>query len=172
MYSYNSLSKVVGSNENTISTFIKILENAYFLKELNQFSYSLKTQNKARKKIYCIDNGFLTTVSFRFFDKKGALFENLVFSELYKYYPEEIYYYNDTHECDFIIHNEKTQCAIQVCYEINNGCRDRELKGLKAAMKTFNLPKGLIITYDQEEMITDNIQIIPFWKIFSEMPLF
>jgi len=35
------------------------------------------------------------------------------------------------------------------------------------AMHTFSIDKGYIVTYDQEEQISENILVVPFWKFFS-----
>ena len=40
--------------------------------------------------------------------------------------------------------------ALQVCYEFNGGNKEREVNGLLAAMKRFNLHQGTIITLDQQ----------------------
>lgn len=167
-YSYNSLAKALESNENTIQSFIEIFHNAYFINELKQFSFSLKTQSRSRKKTYCIDNGLATATSFKFIDRTGKLLENLVYSELLKLNKGDIYFHNEKNECDFIWHNEKNSVAIQVAYEINPSNRDREVNGLITAMDEFLIPVGIIITYDQEEKISENIQILPFWKFFSQ----
>jgi len=166
-YSYNSLAKALQSNENTIQSFIDIFHNAYFINELKQFSFSLKTQSRLRKKTYCIDNGLVNATSFKFIDRTGKLLENLVYSELLKLNKGNIYFHNDNNECDFIWHNERDSIAIQVAYEINPSNRDREFNGLKTAMDEFSIPRGIIITYDQEDKISENIEILPFWKFFS-----
>lgn len=169
LYSYNSLGRALNTNENTVQNFIQIFQNTYFISELQQFSYSLKTQAKSRKKIYCIDNGLITAVSFKFKNDFGKLFENLIYSELQKTGKGSIYFMNDEKECDFILHNENNTIAIQACYEMNSNNRERELSGLHLAMDKFNIPRGIIITYDQEEMITDTLHVVPFWKYFSAM---
>lgn len=166
-YSYNSLSKAVSSNENTIQKFIHIFEDAYIFHELKQFSFSLKKQLKREKKIYCIDNGLITATTFKFFDSIGKLLENLVYSELRKLAGDNVYFHNQQKECDFILHDIEEPQAIQVCYELNHDSRAREIKGLQAVMAEFSIPKGIIITYDQEEQIGDTIEVVPFWKFFA-----
>jgi len=166
-YSYNSLSKAVQSNENTVKKFIEIFENAYFIHEIKQFSYSLKKQIRMEKKTYCIDNGFLTATSFKFIESIGKLLENLVYTELGKTTENNVYFYNQSKECDFILHDTNSPKAIQVCYELNPENRAREVNGLLTAMKEFSIPKGFIITYDQEEKISESMMVIPFWKFFS-----
>lgn len=167
LYSYNSLSKAVGSNENTIQQFIQIFQDAYLIHELKSFSYSVGGQLRAKKKVYCIDNGLITATAFSFTDNSGKLFENLVFSELKKMGYPEIYFYNDQKECDFILHNVKNPTAIQVCYQLTPENRARELNGLMVAMEKLSLPTGVIITYDNEEIISNTITVTPFWKYFS-----
>lgn len=162
LYSYNSLGKIIGSNETTIHNFIQILENAYFIEELKSFSYSLKAQTKAKKKIYCIDNGLITATTFKFSNNYGKLLENLIYSELKKQ-DKKVYFYNEAIECDFIVHDENP-LAIQSCYEFTADNRTRELNGLVKAMEKFSIPQGLIITYDYEENFSDRIKILPFWK--------
>lgn len=43
--------------------------------------------------------------------------------------------------------------AIQVCYEINGDNQEREINGLLAALKFFNLREGVILTIDQTDTI-------------------
>ena len=169
LYSYNSLSKALQSNENTIQSFLEIFQNAYFINEVRQFSYSLKTQSRSRKKTYCIDNGLATATSFNFIDRTSKLLENLVYSELLKLNNGDIYFHNDKKECDFIWSYERKLFAIQVSFEINSGNREREINGLVAAMEAFSIPYGIIITYDHEEVINNKIQALPFWKYFSRL---
>ena len=167
LYSYNSIAKALDTSENTAQQFIQITENAYLLNELRQYSYSLKVQAKAKKKIYSIDNGLINATTFKFSHNHGKLLENLVYSELLKQGYSEIYFDNDTKECDFIVHDAKVLFAVQVCYEFHDGNRERELAGLKQAMKKYKLKRGFIITYAYEEDVEEGIQIVPFYSFFS-----
>ena len=169
LYSYNKLHKTLGSNENTIQNYIHILQDAYFIHQLQQYSFSLKAQTKSKKKAYCIDNGLITATTFKFSNNLGKLLENLVYSEFIKQGHEHIYYHHDTRECDFIIHNQHQSLAVQVCYQINDQNKEREIAGLKTAMQTFNITQGVIITYNQEEALENNIHVIPFWDYFSNL---
>lgn len=169
LYSYNSLHKALDSNENTIQNYIHILQDAYFIHELTQYSYSLKKQSKSRKKSYCIDNGLITAATFKFSNNHGKLLENLVYTELKKNHHENIFYNNENNECDFIVHGEEESLAIQVCYELNENNIKREINGLKTAMQKFNISKGIIITYDDEQLYDNSISVIPFWKYFSNL---
>lgn len=167
LYSYNSLYKILGGNENTIQQYVNILENAYFIHQLQQYSYSHKTQSRSKKKAYCIDNGLITAVTFQFSNNFGKLLENLVYTELKKKQFEHIYFHHDVRECDFIVHDQKNAFAVQVCYALTPENQKRELQGIQQAMEKFRLQKGIIITYDDEIQFEKNIQAIPFWKFFA-----
>ena len=72
-------------------------------------------------------------------------------------------------ECDFIAKKDNTFKAIQVCYNLNENNRTREINGLVEAMDKLNLKKGEIITiYQEESLVLDNkqIKIAPAYKWF------
>ena len=163
IYSYNSIAKAVNSNEHTIKNFISYLEDAYLIKEITNFSFSLKKQIKSNKKIYITDNSFLAQTSFRFSKDYGKLLENLVFTELIKR-EYEVYFYNENFECDFIAKKDDEIIAIQVCYELNQFNQQRELNGLKKL--PFEAQK-VVITYNQNDEI-DGIKIVSFWEYFYQ----
>ncbi len=162
LYSYNSLAKTFGSNENTIKHYLSILQEAFLLYELNNFSFSLKKQIKSKKKSYLIDNGLLAQIAFRFSQDKGKLFENLVFSELKKK-NFEIYFYNENYECDFLVKKDDSFLAIQVAFKLNEFNFEREVRGLTNL--TFDAEK-YIITFNQEKSFKD-IKIVPFYEFFK-----
>ncbi len=168
LYAYSTVSKALGINENSIKNYIYALEDSYLYSELKQFSYSLKGQIRSKKKGYLIDNGFLGNISFRFSGNKDKLFENLVYSELHKR-GSELFIFNDgSFECGFLLKDENEFTAIQVCYELHSGNRERELKGLMEIEKKFKVSKKILLTYNQEEKL-DGIEILPFWKYFSNL---
>jgi len=170
--SFRTVSKTSGiTNLLTTKSILDTFEKSFFFFFINRFDYSLRKQNQSPRKVYCIDNGFITKVGFRFSEDKGKLLENLVFIEL-KRRNREIYYFSGAKECDFIV-KEKTKItkAIQVCYTLNDDNRGREIDGLLEAMEKFNLKKGLILTYGQEQEIKQKGMIImvkPVWKWLLE----
>lgn len=166
-FSYSKLSATFGCSDNTIKDFIHVLEQSYLIKSISQYSISLKSQVRSNKKCYVADNGFIYANAFRFFDATGSLFENLVLTELQKKYGNDIYYYSDPYECDFVIKSKNELIGIQVCYDLNDKCRAREIRGLSNAKDKLNLTQSYIITYDQEESLDDDMHVVAFWSFFS-----
>jgi hypothetical protein len=165
---YNSIAKTLEiKSPNSVIDYIEALEESYLIFELFKYDYSQKEQYRGNKKIYVIDNGMRKTIAFYFSEDRGRFLENMVFIEL-KRREEEIFYFKNKNECDFVIRNrEKIIGAIQVCNDLNNENEKRELSGLVEAMNFFNIKEGLILTGNQEEeRIIDNmkIKIVPAWK--------
>lgn len=170
--SFNSLKKLLGfGSSTTVKEYFGYLENSFLVYLIPKFEYSLKKQIYSNKKVYLIDNGLAVMLGYRVSNDMGRLLENKVFIGLKKK-GSEIYYHKGRHECDFLCaENLKVNQAIQVCYELNDETKERELKGILEAMKEYKLKKGLILTFDQEEELTiENKKIIvrPVWKWLLE----
>ena len=170
--SYTQLSNKLSSmgfaiSKNTVIEYIHHFEDAYLFFQNLKYEYSLAKQMGSIKKIYCIDNGLLNAVSFKFSEDLGRALENVVFIEL-RQRQQNIYYHRLKHECDFIIvHQNKVVSAIQVAATLDDQNMSRELKGLLEAMVVHKLKEGIIITNDQEEERNVEgklIKIIPIWK--------
>ncbi len=168
VYSYRSIAKAVGSNENTIRDYIEILKNSYIIDEINNFSYSLKTGARQKNKNYCVDNGLIEAISFKFSENKGRLLENLVFTEYRKAGYKEIYFYNQTKECDFIFKKDTKLMAVQVSYELNEHNKDREINALWDVKRKFGITDLKIITYNTSEKI-EGISVEPIWKFAFDL---
>lgn len=160
--SFNSIKRAlqIGSST-TIKEYFNYFENSFLIFLVNKFDYSLKKQIYLGKKAYLIDTGLAVNLGFRTSKDIGRLLENLVFIEL-KRKKKEVYYYSDKKECDFIIKcGTKITEAIQVCPELNEENREREIAGLLEAINKFKLKQGIIITNEQTEDISiDNKKIM------------
>lgn len=169
--SYNKLKNTYKTGSvNTIKNYSEYLENSYLVDILNIFSYSVKQQAIAPKKVFCIDNGIAEAISFAFSENMGKYLENLVYIELRRR-GETLYYYKtkNNNSIDFVIkRGNKIKGIIQVCFDIGNEkTREREIKSLNQAMDELGLNEGLIITYENEEIIKMNnqsIKVIPAYK--------
>ena len=86
----------------------------------------------------------------------------------------EVLYFNETKECDFIVKNKfsgERETAIQVTRDLNIENEKREIGWLLEAMKKGKIKKGIILTYNQEEIREKDwfiINIMPAWKWMTE----
>jgi len=176
-FSYNNLKKVLGlGSMNTVKSYTDFLENSFLICQVNRFSFSLKKQFVAPKKVYCIDNGLAESIAFQFSRNKGKFLENLVFLELRKQF-QEIYYYRTSNdlEVDFLAKSGRNDLKLfQVTDNMSNEkIRQREMSSLVRAMDELKLKKALILTDDSEEEIKLKGKVItvkPIYRWILECP--
>jgi len=167
LYSYNNLAKLLNiKSTNSVKNYIEFFEEAYLFLSVPKYEYSLKKQIVRNKKIYTIDTGIFNAVSFSFSENKGKQLENVVLLEL-KRNANDVYYFKDSKECDFIVlKDNKPISAIQVTEVLNKVNQDREINGLSEAMTNLKIKDGLILTHDQFDEISLNknkIKVLPIW---------
>ncbi|MBI4453912.1 ATP-binding protein [Candidatus Woesearchaeota archaeon] len=177
--SFNSLKKFLEISPNTVEKFSSYLEEAYLIFFVNKFSYKLKEQEKAARKVYSSDIGLAKAIGFRFTENKGFAAENIVALELKRKQSQnlsmDIYYWRDLqgHEVDFLVKEGlKVTKLFQVCWNLDNfKTKEREIKSLIKASKELKVNNLLIITEDYESEETINkkkIKFIPLWKWLLE----
>jgi len=151
-FSYNSIKKMFEiKSVQSVIDYISYFENAYLIYSVPRFSYSYKQQQVNPKKVYSIDNGFSYANTASFSKDRGKMLENVIFLGLRRKF-KDIFYFQEKNECDFVVkQKEKIIKAIQVCFELNEENKKREIDGLINAMKRFKLNGGVILTYNQED---------------------
>ena len=178
---YRKLKDVVSiKNDHTIKKYVDYLSTSYLTFILERFSFKLKNQTIAPKKIYCTDTGMINSIAFRFSENSGKMLENLVAIELLRrksYWQTDLesYYWKDhqQREVDFVLKNgPKIEKLIQVNYTSGKDEIDkRETESLVRASKALKCKNLLLITFDYDDEITiDNIEIkcMPIWKWLLE----
>lgn len=173
---YSKLSKVLGvKHVSTLSNWISYLENSFLFLKLERFSFKLKQQFLAPKKVYCVDNGIVTTIGFRFSENLGKLMENSVAIELQRRTSADpsagVYYWKDhqQHEVDFVLKKgTAVSQLIQVTYaDSREEVRDREIKALIKAGRELRCKNLGVVTWDYEgeiRMGKRTIRCVPLWK--------
>ena len=159
--SANELAGELGlSSVATTKKFCDYLNEPYLFFYLPRFNNKLKLMNKAPKKVYIVDNGFVQSTAFNLSENLGRLLENQVFVELLRrgYIPGQTLFYYRTRndkEIDFVIRKgSKVEQLIQVCYDMSSEkTRKRELDALVEAAEELHCDNLLVITNSQEEQI-------------------
>lgn len=152
--SANELAGELGmSSVATTKKFCDYLNEPYLFFYLPRFNNKLKLMNKAPKKVYVVDNGFVQSTAFNLSENLGRLLENQVFVELLRrgYIPGQTLFYYRTRndkEIDFVTRKgAKVEQLIQVCYDMTSEkTRKRELDALTEAAEELHCDNLLIIT--------------------------
>jgi predicted AAA+ superfamily ATPase len=152
------------------------VENSYLIFLVERFSFKLKEQYKAPKKVYSVDTGLTNAIAFSVGGNKGRIIENVVFLELLrrKWYSEsemEIFYWKDYQgrEVDFVLtENKMVKQLIQVTFASSlEGIERREITSLVRASEDLKTEELLVITWDYgaEEIVNGRrIEFLPLWK--------
>ena len=165
----NSLMSSVGGKLSLATTikYVEYCEEAWLLLRLKNYASTL-ADKESNCKYYFIDTGILGLF---LIDKDTMLLENLVAIQLFRIYGHDmdngrVFFYNDGYEVDFYIPDE--ELAIQVSFSLRNEeTRKRETEALQKLSNRLPCRRRLILTYDEEESISDKhgtIEVVPVWK--------
>ncbi len=145
----------------TVQKYCRYLRNTYLFQYLPRFNNKLKLMNKADRKCYVVDNGYVLARAFELSSNLGRLLENMVFLELlkkgYDLKMHELFYYRSRNdrEVDFVCRKGVTiRQLIQVCYDISSPkTRKREIDSLIECAEELKVNGLQIITWDQDEIL-------------------
>ena len=170
--SYNRLSKILSSvagkvSVPTVSSYVNYSEDAWLLLRLRNIA-SAFSEKESICKYYYIDNGLLTI---QLLNIDTLLLEKAVALSLFRRYGhdldnERVYYYNGNVEVDFYVPED--ELAVQASYSLaDEATRGREVGALSKFPNVHPCKRRVIVTYDEEDNITDifgTIEVIPCWK--------
>lgn len=166
--SANELAGELGlSSVATTKKFCDYLNEPYLFFYLPRFNNKLKLMNKAPKKVYVVDNGFVQSTAFNLSENLGRLLENQVFVELLRrgYIPGQTLFYYRTRndkEIDFVTRKgAKVEQLIQVCYDMTSEkTRKRELDALVEAAEELHCDNLLVVTNSQDNLVKQSNKIV------------
>jgi predicted AAA+ superfamily ATPase len=169
LISYNKIKELLQlGSVNTVSSYINYLEQSWLLFVINRYAYSVKKQQIANKKVYCIDTGLTKSVAFSFSEDRGRFLENIVFLKLRKLCGKDVYYYKTEkdREVDFYLSKQKT--FIQVTQSLlDPATRERETKALVEALEEVGKNQGFILTEDEKDILQlegKTIKVLPIYE--------
>lgn len=174
--SHSAISSVTHiKNYRTVDKYLNFVENSYLFFFLSRFDTKPSQRLASGKKIYIIDNGFLSYKNLFSSPNSGVYFENLVFTELLKkgfQTNSNLFYYKTktNKEIDFAIKGNQAGITklIQVCFNTTDEkTKEREIRALIEASNELHCDDLRIITMheEREELIDGKkIKFIPFWR--------
>jgi len=162
----------------TVEKYINYLEEAYLIFPMLRYSPKSLERIKSPRKVYAVDNGFVTAKAIQHSPDKGRLMENLVFTELVKRGVKpnyELFYYKtrNDREVDFVIKKGHLVTElIQVCYDMTRSdVEQRETKALFEASDELKVKKLTVLTWDEKREVEKDgitIQFRPLWEWLLE----
>jgi predicted AAA+ superfamily ATPase len=168
LISFNKLKELLKlGSVNTVKSYVGYLETSWLLFVINRYAFSVKQQQIANKKIYCIDTGLAKSVAFSFSENRGKLLENAVFLALWRQ-GEDVYYFKTARGSEVDFYLPKKKLLLQVCQSIADlDTREREVRALFEAMEETGVSTSFIITEDEKEVLSlhgKKILILPIYE--------
>ncbi len=181
-YSYNTLARATRFRSvHTVEKYLRHLEEAFLFFSLRRFSYKVREQIRSNRKVYCTDNGLVTSTSFRFSPDLGKLYENIVAIALHRRALSgelEVYFWKSPQqdEVDFVVKQGlRVTQLIQVCLNLDDPrTKEREVRSLLKASERLKCDELLVITESNEREeeaswfgVHGRIRFMPMWRWFS-----
>lgn len=154
-------------SKDSLYDYYKNFIKSMLIFEVKIFAESTYKRQRNPAKIYVADLGLARRVTS---EDRGRILENIVFLELRKK-AEDVFYFTGKGECDFVVKVESDLFPCQVCFELNEENRPREIEGLVECCSRLDKKRGLILTNDQEDKLKVGdigIKILPVWKWLIE----
>ncbi|MFO7740373.1 MAG: ATP-binding protein [Desulfatiglandaceae bacterium] len=115
--SVNKLKNNFSISQDKTENYLSAILESYLTFQLQKFSWSLKSVQRAGFKPYAIDTGLRNRVAFSFSAEAGRLVENVVHNHLHRCH-EDVFFGEDDGETDFLVKQGMTITQrIQVWYE-------------------------------------------------------
>lgn len=134
---YNDLkSQGLKLSKDSLYQWLDYACNISLLHKVPKYSKSIIKQSTSLSKYYVVDFALAKSVLLPQSEEKGKALENAVYMHLARHLNEneQIYYFNEGAECDFVIANDEgVKELIQVCWELDEFNTPRECGGLCAA---------------------------------------
>lgn len=168
---YNDLkSQGLRVSKDSLYLWLDYACNIFLFRRVPKYTKSLVRQSSAPAKYYMADIALRNAVLLPESEDAGKALENIVYLNLERTLTEEdrIFYYNDSTECDFVVQRgDRVAELIQVCWQLNDENRKREVGGLIAASAATGCTKCTIITFDQRQTLEQDgvyIDVVPVWQ--------
>ncbi len=155
---------IVGVSRDTVASYIEILESSHVVRTVSPFAGGRRSELTRSPKVYFLDNGVRNRLlhDFKPFEErvdKGALFENWVFSELWKQLPDgaTLHFWRSTSgaEVDFVIVHGKTLVGVEV--KTTGPKRTKLPRAARSFIQAYRPQKLLVVNmgYTAAEQVGD-----------------
>jgi predicted AAA+ superfamily ATPase len=162
---YENLGNDLKISAKTVSKYISILEQAFIVKILYNYSANQLTSEKKMKRIYLSSSSFCTALQDLY--KPGMLVENTLLSlKPYQFFWRDAY----NHEVDFIEITNKRVIPTEVKYKTR--IRKSDYNNLYLFCKKFESSKAIMLVHTTETQTVDfkglPIEIKPVYKNMTD----
>ena len=135
---------------------------------MSLYSESAMKRRTNPDKYYLNDVGIVRAMRIKHALDQGPLLENLIYLQLRRQgFQVEYVITSDDSEVDFIaFHPMQNDCKlVQVCFDMSDRKTfAREVSALRDAADALGVKERYVVTWDDEDSLPGDIQVIPAWK--------
>ncbi|MES0492141.1 MAG: ATP-binding protein [Leptospirales bacterium] len=144
--SYHELGQICGINNETVETYVDLLEKSFVVFHLGSFSRNLRNEIKKSRKIYFHDNGIRNSIIRQFNPVSlrndiGALWENFIISERIKF--------NSVRQLRPNMYFWRTHSGQEIDYIEESGGELRAFEMKWSQRKKHKIPESFATTYPE-----------------------
>ncbi len=181
LINYSSLANACGVDQKTIKSWLSLLEASFILFQLAPHHKNFKKRLTKSKKLYFYDIGLASYLlgiteadHLTSHPSKGALFENMVVSEVYKAR------FNAVREPDFYFFRDHVGNEVDLIYDDKDGITAVEIKssqtlsqaqfkglGVYKRISGNDCQKTLLVYGGNTQRKQYNTEVVPYYKIAS-----
>jgi hypothetical protein len=151
-------------SKDILFSYYHYMQQSMLMYEVKMFAESSYKRMRNPAKIYPADIGLCRRITSA---DAGRLLEAIVFLE-FKRRGSEVFYFSGGHECDFVVKTGDAEfIPYQVCADLHDKNREREIEGLKEACEHLGRKQGFLLTDNEEDELSIDgitISVLPAWK--------
>ena len=173
LISFQRIANLFQISSDSASNYCHYLQESFMLELLPFFSLKAAVRQRNPQKVHAMDLGLRNAVSLAHSADEGHMTESLVYHYLKKRFEENVFYWSEDNEIDFIIREGNTVTQI---WQVVAGKLDdpavlkREVQAIEEAKKVFPNAMAFIVT----KVLPENIpsptlcKTIPLWLLLLE----
>ena len=165
LFSINRIAKLFQISLEMASNYCGFIQESFLVDYLPFFSLKAAERNRHPQKIHANDLGLRQVASVSLSMDYGKLVETLVYQHLQRKFRNEIFYWKEKQEVDFVIRSGNAiHSIIQVAYDNldDTNTLQRELTSLNAAKAAFKNAKTNLIVGKMPK--SSDKRMIPLWR--------
>jgi len=172
LVSYQRIANLFQVSNDLSINYCNYAVEAYLFEFLSFYSVKSAIRHRHPKKIHALDVGLRNAVSLAHSADEGHIIETLVYGALRRRFGENIFYWQEEGEIDFLIHQGT---KITHIFQVVAGKLDdekvlnREISALSVAKGVFREAEAILIAKDMPKNIEKiPFKVVPLWLFLLE----
>lgn len=168
LLSFQRIANIFQTSPEAATNYCRYLQESFMVELLPFFSLKAAVRQRHPHKVHAMDLGLRQAVSLSHSSDEGHLAEALVYHQLRRYFGDNVFYWKEEGEVDFLVREGNT--ITQIWQVVSEKLEEpdvltRELKAIEEARKQFPQARPFLISKTMPERLPKlPCQVIPLWS--------